>query len=56
MINGQIKEDMKDFLRNGWGCAWKPDKENSCKYPDALATAGLAEWSKTSGWARDTGG
>ena len=65
VINGQIKADMRNFLRSGFGCAWNPAMiDTSETGPDAppfsnakmMAAAGLAEWTKTSGWARDTGG
>lgn len=65
VINGQIKADMRNFLRSGFGSAWNPAMiDQSEAGPEAppfsnakmMAAAGLAEWTKTSGWARDTGG
>ena len=65
VINGQIKADMRNFLRSGFGSAWNPAMIDQAETgPEAppfsnakmLAAAGLAEWTKTSGWARDTGG
>ena len=66
MINQQIKADMRNFLRSGFGSAWNPAVMTASEMtgPDAppysnskmLSAAGLAEWTKTSGWARDTGG
>eukprot|EP01044_Picomonas_judraskeda_P002752 COSAG03_NODE_208_length_10612_cov_35.757158_4_plen_298_part_00 len=65
VINGQIKADMANFLRSGFGSAWNPAMiDQSETGPEAppfsnakmIAAAGLAEWTKTSGWARDTGG
>jgi hypothetical protein len=53
VINAQIKRDMTDFLRHGWGCAWQIDFQpghgrSSMAQPeggddfDATAAAGLA--------------
>ena len=58
VINGQIRDDMRNFLRSGFGSAWNPVnmREGDETGGAAMAAAGLAEWTKTSGWARDTGG